>query len=75
MDRGEIPDLTRAPASLLETLENHVASMGNDAAQPPPKPPPPAGVAAPAASTSAAVSAAASASCALTRETRSFSIC
>ena len=29
IDRGEIPDLTKAPASLLEALEQHLASLEN----------------------------------------------
>jgi hypothetical protein len=36
IDRGEIPDLTRAPASLLEALEAHVYHLEGGKGQPPP---------------------------------------
>ena len=29
MDKGDIPDLTKAPGSLLEALESHLASLEN----------------------------------------------
>uniref|UniRef100_A0AAF5DAS7 ENTH domain-containing protein n=2 Tax=Strongyloides stercoralis TaxID=6248 RepID=A0AAF5DAS7_STRER len=36
IDRGEIPDLTRAPASLLEALETHVYHLEGGRGPPPP---------------------------------------
>lgn len=35
IDRGEIPDLTRAPASLLEALEAHLIHLEGGRAPPP----------------------------------------
>jgi hypothetical protein len=36
LDRGEIPDLTRAPASLLEALETHLYHLEGGKGAPPP---------------------------------------